>query len=181
MFDLIEREYKEKSNRKHIFKILEQIPEGIPNGWEKRTLAVGGLTYIGFSEKQPEYLACISSQGQSLIDCLTGEKQYVEELVDDDNLTAYLNGIESEEVHIAGEEGGGLRHFSKEGNLLEQIAPIWPSKQIIFMPNYCSWWRSPKDCLIVFDDYEIKTYGFNKSGNIFVIATSSDLTIFKKQ
>ena len=181
MFDLIEREYREKSNRKRIFKILEQIPEGIPNGWEKRTLAVGGLTYIGFSEKQPEYLACISSQGQSLIDCLTGEKQYVEELVDDDNLTAYLNGIESEEVHIAGEEGGGLRHFSKEGNLLEQITPIWPSKQIIFMPNYCSWWRSPKDCLIVFDDYEIKTYGFNKSGNIFVIATSSDLTIFKKQ
>ena len=42
MFDLIEREYREKSNRKRIFKILEQIPEGIPNGWEKRTLAVGG-------------------------------------------------------------------------------------------------------------------------------------------
>ena len=181
MFDLVEREYKEKSNRKRIFKIIKQIPEGVPSGWECRTLAVGGLIYVGFSEIHPEYLACISSQGQSVIDCVTGKKRYVEELVNDDDMIAYLDGIESEEVHIAGKEGGGLRHFSKEGNLLEQIAPIWPSEQIIFMPNYCSWWDSPKDCFIVFDGYEIKAYGFNKSGNVFVIATSSELMIFTKR
>lgn len=188
MLDLVEREHKEKSNRKRIFKIIEQIPEGVPAGWERKTLAVGGLTYIGFSEIHPEYLVCISSQGQSFLDCTTGEKRYVEELYDEDDLIAYSDGIESEKVCIAGEGGGGLRHYSKTGNILEQISPIWPAQQIIFMPNYCSWWLSPKECFIVFDGYEIKAYGFNKSGNIFVIATSSDLIatssdliIYKKQ
>lgn len=93
MLDLVEREHKEKSNRKRIFKIIEQIPEGVPAGWESRTLAVGGLTYIGFSEIHPEYLVCISSQGQSFLDCTTGEKRYVEELYDEDDLIAYSDGM----------------------------------------------------------------------------------------
>lgn len=130
MLDLVEREHKEKSNRKRIFKIIEQIPEGVPIGWESRTLAVGGLTYIGFSEIHPEHLVCISSQGQSLIDCATGEKRYVEELYDEDDLIAYSDGIDSEKVCIAGEGGGGLRHYSKAGNILEQISPIWPTQKL---------------------------------------------------
>ncbi|HIY20584.1 MAG TPA: hypothetical protein H9841_01610 [Candidatus Flavonifractor merdigallinarum] len=181
MLDLAGRERKEKANRKRIFKLIEQIPEGIPNGWESRTLAVGGLMYVGFSELHPEQLICISSQGQSLIDCTTGKKRYVEEWFDEDNLTAYTDGPESEEVHIAGIEGGGLRHFSKEGNGLEQIAPIWPTEQVIFMPSGCSWWNAPKDCHIVFDGYEIRAYGFNKSGDFFLIATSSELILFQKR
>lgn len=180
MFDLTIREQTERKNREHIFKIIAQIPEGVPTGWEVRTLAVGGLMYVGFSESHTEQLICISSQGQSLINCTTGEKRYVDELYDEIDLIAYSDGTESEEVHIAGEGGGGLRHYSKVGNVLEQISPIWPTQQIIFMPNYCSWWLSPKDCWIVFDGYEIKAYGFNKSGDIFIIATSSDLIIYKK-
>lgn len=180
MFNLSMRKYKEKSNRERIFKIINKIPEDVPFGWESITLAVGGLMYIGFSEIHTEQLVCISSQGQSLIDCKTGKKRYVEELFDEDDLIAYTDGIESEVVHIAGMCGGGLRTFSKYGDSLEKIAPIWPTEQIIFMPNYYSWWDYPKDCNIVFDGYETRAYGFNKSSDIFVIATSSELIIFKK-
>lgn len=170
----------ERENRKQILEVVKQIPEGIPTRWERKTLAVGGLMYVGFSETHTEQLVCISSQGQSLIDCMTGEKRYVEELYDEHDLLAYTDGIESEAVHIAGEGGGGLRRYSVDGNSLEQIAPIWPREQIVFMPNYCSWRYSPKECWLVSDDFEIKAYGFNKTGNLFVIATSSDLTIYSK-
>lgn len=180
MFNLLNRGEIEQQNRKRLFEIIKQIPEGVPTGWEQEILAVGGLMYVGFSEIHTEQLVCISSQGQSLINCATLEKQYVDELYDENDLIAYANGIESEMVHIAGEGGGGLRRYSKYGNILEQVAPIWPSQQIIFMPNFCSWHQSPKECRIVFDDFGIKAYGFNKAGNIFVIATSSYLTIYKK-
>lgn len=163
-----------------MFDIIKQIPEGIPTGWEERTLAVGGLMYVGFSELHPEQLTCISSQGQSFINCMTGEKRYVEELYDEDDLIAYTDGIESERIHIAGEGGGGLRRCSKEGNILERISPLWPRERVVFMPNYCLWQRSPENCRIVFDDFEVRAYGFNKTGNVFVIAASSDLIIYKK-
>ena len=180
MFDLTARKQSEMENRKRMFDRIKQIPEGIPTGWERKILAVGGLMYVGFSEIHPEQLVCISSQGQSFINCTTGEKRYVDELYDEEDLIAYMDGLESEAVPIAGEGGGGLRHYSKDGNILEQISPIWPREQIVFMSNYCSWQLTPKDCRIVFDGYEIKAYGFNKSGDFFVIATSSDLIIYKK-
>lgn len=180
MFDLINQKEIERKNREQIFDVIKQIPEGIPTGWEQKILAVGGLMYVGFSEIHTEQLVCISSQGQSFINCATGEKRYVDELYDEDDLIAYTDGIESEVVRIAGDGGGGLKHYSKDGNILEQISPMWPREQIVFMPNYCSWRHSPKECWIVSNDFEIKAYGFNKTGNFFVIATSSDLTIYKK-
>lgn len=180
MFDPKGLEQIEKENRAHMLNITKQIPVGIPTGWEQETLSIGGLMYVGFSEIHTDQIVCISSQHQSIINCITSEKQYVEKLYDEDNLIAYLDGIESEQVHIAGEGGGGLRHYSTDGNVVKQIAPLWPKEQIVFMPNWCSCWSSPTDCWIVSDEYEIKAYGFNKTGDVFIIATSSDLTIYKK-
>lgn len=183
MFYVAEREQMERENRARLFGQITQIPEGIPPGWERSTFAVGGLMYVGFSEIQTERLVCISSQGQSLIDCSTGAKVYVGEHYEEGSLLAYSDGLGDEAVRIAGEGGGGLRTFSGEGNLLERIAPAWPSEQIVFAPNYCSWTRSPRDCRIVYDDAGItvvRAYGFSKCGNYFVIASSSDLTIYRK-
>lgn len=179
MFDLENEKQIYKENRIHLFEKIKQIPECIPKGWEKKTLSVGGLMYVGFSEVHTEQLICISSQGQSLINCMTGEKIYEYENYDEIDLIAYSE-ILKETVSIAGEGGGGLRHFSIDGNTLEKISPLWPREQIIFMPEYSSCWITPEKCSIVFDDFEIKAYGFNKTGNIFIVAVSSDLTIYKK-
>ncbi len=52
----------EAQHRVKILDTLRQIPHGIPAGWTKNTLAVGGLSYIGFSETAPGKLVCISGQ-----------------------------------------------------------------------------------------------------------------------
>lgn len=177
MFDFTKAE---DDNRKRLLGLIHQIPRKVPAGWERHTLSVGGLMYIGFSEVQTEKLICISSQGQSLINCQTLQKAYCDENYDEENLLAYEAELGDEAVRIAGEGGGGLRRCAKGGNALEQIAPYWPKEQIVFMPDFHSWYRTPHACRIVFDDYEIKAYGFSRCGNFFVIATSSDLTIYQK-
>lgn len=174
MFEPKDQKQAEK-NRVRMLNIVKQIPVGCPTGWEEAILAIGGL--MCFSEIHTDQIVCISLQHQSVINCNTGEKRYVEELYDENDLIAYLDGIEREQVHIAGE---GLRHYTTDGNIVEQIAPAWPKEQIVFIPNWCSCWSSQEDCRIVWDGYELKAYGFNKTGDIFVIATSADLTIYKK-
>lgn len=180
MSDLKNLDQRENNNRERIFKIINQVPVGIPTGWEREYISVGGLMYVGFSERHPHQLICISSQHESLIDCTTGEKRYAEICYDENNLTAYADGPELELIHLAGEGGGGFRHYSKDGNILDRVSLFWPREQIIFMPNWNSFWSSPADCWIVSDECGILAYGFNKDGDIFIIATSSDLIIYRK-
>lgn len=170
----------EENNRKHLIDLINQIPKGVPLGWKCDTLSVGGLMYVGFSEIHTEKLICISSQGQSVINCETLKKTYCDENLDENNLIAYAEELGAEQIRIAGDGGGGLRHYSNDGNILERIAPFWPKEQIIFMPYFHSWYSSPNKCQIIFDAYEIKAYGFSKCGKYFVVATSSDLNIFRK-
>lgn len=170
----------EDEHRNKMINIANQIPKGIPSGWECHVLAVGGLMYVGFSEIQSEKLICISSQGQSVINCKTLQKNYCNEDYDGNDLTACAKELGNEIIKIAGDMGGGLRTGSKEGNSLQKIAPFWPKEQIIFCPNYQSLYIAPDQCWNVFDDYGIKAYGFSKCGKYFVIATSSDLTIYKR-
>lgn len=171
----------EENNRKHLLDLIHQIPNGPPPGWSCNTLAVGGLMYIGFSERHTNKLVCISSRGQSIINCETLKKTYCDECFDEENLTAQAEEFGTEQIRIAGEGGGGLRHYSRDGNSLERAAPFWPKEQVIFMPQFHSWHTAPGACRIVFDAYELKAYGFSKCGAYFVVATSSDLTIFQKQ
>ena len=42
----------EIEHRKKMQGIIQRIPTGVPDGWEKITYAVGGLTYLGFSNIQ---------------------------------------------------------------------------------------------------------------------------------
>ena len=74
----------EIEHRKKMQDIIRRIPTGIPDGWEKITYAVGGLTYLGFSNIHTEKLVVISTQRQSVIDCKTGSKTYCRENYDED-------------------------------------------------------------------------------------------------
>ena len=80
---------------------------------------------------------------------------------------------------IAGDGGGGLRRFSKDGNILVSVAPFWPMVKIIFMPNYTLYALNPEKCTVIFDDYEIKAFGFSKCGNYIAVGTSDTLDIFR--
>ena len=171
----------EAEHRKRLLDLLDQIPTGVPAGWEKETLAVGGLMYLGFSNLQTEKLVVISSQRQSVIDCGTGEKTCCEENYDEQDLIACAEPLGDELIPIAGLEGGGLRRSSPAGDGLYLAAPFWPREQIIFMPQYVSWWyQNPERCTVIFDDYGVLAWGFSRCGDYLAIGTSSDLHIFRR-
>lgn len=171
----------EDANRKRLLNIIKQIPSGVPDGWERTTFAVGGLMYIGFSNVQTEKLIVISSQGQSIINCRTGEKTYCKENYDENDLTALAEELGDEVISIAGEGGGGLRRYSKDGNILVSIAPSWPIEKIVFMPNYISWYQNPEKCMVIFEDYEIRAFGFSRCGDYIAVCNSNTLDIFRKR
>lgn len=170
----------EDENRKKLLDIIKQIPSGVPDGWKKTSFAVGGLMYIGFSNICTEKLIVISSQGQSIINCRTNEKIYGEENYDENDLIALAEDLGDEIVPISGEGGGGLRRYSKDGNIVARISPFWPIEKIIFMPNYVSWQKEPEHCTIIFEDYEIRAFGFSRCGNYMAVCNSNTLNIFKK-
>ena len=153
----------EDANRNRLLDIVQRIPAGTPDGWEKTTYAVGGLMYVGFSNVRTEKLVVISSQSQSVIDCKTGSKTYCTENYDEGDLIALAEELGDEIVPIAGEGGGGLRRYSNDGNTLISVAPFWPAEKIVFMPNYT-----------------LYTFGFSKCGNYMAVCNSHTLDIFKK-
>lgn len=170
----------EAANRQRLLDIISRIPAGVPDGWEKDTFAVGGLTYLGFSSVYTEKLVVISSQGQQIINCRTSEKTYCEENYDEQDLIALAEELGEEVVPIAGGGGGGLRCYSETGDILVPAAPFWPKERVIFMPNYTSWYDQPEKCTVLFDGYELRAFGFSRCGNYIAVGCSDTLDIFRK-
>lgn len=170
-----------KANRKRLLSIIQKIPARIPEGWTKVELGIGGLLYVGFSEVQTEKLICISSQGQSVIDCHTAQVTFCEENYDEFALLACAPMLGEGMIRIAGEGGGGLRRMTKHGDFLTCVMPEWPQEKIIFMPEYRAWHIDPQSCSMVFEDFEILVYGFSPCGKYFVVGTSATLAIYRKQ
>ncbi len=170
----------EDANRKRLLDIIQRIPAGTPNGWQKETFAVAGLQYVGFSNIHPEKLVVISSQGQRIIDCQTGIKTACEGDYDEDDLFVLVAELGDEIIPIAGEGGGGLRRYSKGGDTLVTAAPFWPIEKVIYMPNYASYFQDPEKCTVIFDDYELKAFGFSRCGDHMIACNSNTLDIFKR-
>ena len=170
----------QEEDRKRLLNLLDEIPRGVPAGWEKETFAVGGLMYLGFSNLQTEKLVVISSQWQSVVDCRTWEKVWCTECYDEQDLTACAAPLGDELIPIAGGGGGGLRRSVPQGDGLDTAAPFWPKEQIIFMPRYASWYQSPETCTVIFDDYAPLAFGFSRCGNYMAVGTSSEVDIFRR-
>ena len=170
----------EAANRQRLLDIIDRIPAGVPDGWEKNTFAVGGLMYLGFSSVCTEKLIVISSQGQRIINCRTGEKTSCDENYDEQDLIALAEELDEEVVPIAGEGGGGLRRYSEAGDILVPASPFWPKERVIFMPRYTSWYDQPEKCTVLFDSYELRAFGFSRCGNYMAVGCSDTLDIFKR-
>ncbi|MDM1465153.1 hypothetical protein [Myroides odoratimimus] len=178
----------EEENRKRIQMLLDQtIDSEVPIGWKKKTFAVGGLTEIGFSKEKPNLLLIISSRGRGVVDCQIGElieRDYEEDgdWIDEYNLVAKgIGGISNEIISISGLHGGGLPSCNKNGDSLSVLALNWPIIDIVFAPSYKNLYieRFTKDCFKIFHDYELRAYGFSYDGQTFVIATSSEVNVYR--
>jgi len=178
----------EKNNRARLIQLLSKIPsQACPPGWQKTgTFAVGGLTEVGFSQRS-ELLLVVSSAGRGVIDCTRGEKIARDDEINGDWYSASsltcegIGPLKDERIQLAGLVGGGLPLANKRGESLESAAPNWPESDLFF----CGPYKSPfveghqTDCLHIASGY-FQTFGFSYSGNSFIFATSSDVTVFSK-
>ena len=181
---------KEDENKKRLQNLVNQAIEiDEPSGWEKSIYAIGGLTEIGFSKQNPNLLLVISSQGRGIIDCQNSELIERDDdtswdWIDSYEMTAQGIGVLSnEKILVSGLHGGGLPLMNKNGDGLLYMATEWPIIDIIFAPHFKSIYKKneAKECFRIFHDYELRAYGFSYNGETFVIATSSEISIYRKQ
>ncbi|ALP90546.1 hypothetical protein [Clostridium butyricum] len=144
------------------------------NGWkivfEK---SVGGFLYAGFSKKQPQKLMCISSQAISFIDCNKGICKYCDGDYDEDCLIAVCEGIDDEEISIAGQYGGRLEYNSIQG---ESII-VNTSKDFITEVTFK---LNTGKIIKISKVYGYYTAGFSYDGNFFVFCDDGGITVLKK-
>jgi len=179
----------ENENRKRLRKILNKLKiQSCPEDWEYEQFSVGGLTEIGFSENKPNLLLAISSNGRGVFDCSTLKRTERDPNdnfeIDYSRLTCSGIGmLKDEKIRIAGLHGGGLSLSNFEGESLELMALDWPKSDLIFQAKWASVYdeRDFEKCLRIYSTETLMSYGFSPDGNFFVIATSSDLLIFKKK
>jgi len=180
----------EDENKKRLQNLVNQTKKiDEPNGWKKITFAIGGLTEIGFSKQNPNLLLVISSQGRGIIDCQ--KRELIErdndtnwDWIDSYEMTSKGIGVLSNEIIlVSGLHGGGLPLMNKNGDGLLYMATEWPIIDIIFEPNFKSIYKEneAKECSRIFHEYELRAYGFSYDGETFVIATSSEINIYRNE
>jgi len=158
-----------------------------PPGWVSKTMAVGGLIEIGFSSQIEHYLLIVSHSGRGLFNCQTLElidRDYEVEF-DSDTSELWTEGfgaLKGEKVRVAGLYGGGLPLSNPMGDHLETMALDWPYVDIIFEPQYKSVFeeKDASACFKVFYHDVPRAWGFSVSGDIFVIATSHSLSVYRR-
>lgn len=180
----------ENKNRLRLQKLIDlTTTKDTPNGWVKKTFAIGGLSDVGFSKKNTELLLIVSSQGRGIIDCSKLELIERDNNDDFDWLNPYklladgFGTLANEKIFISGLSGGGLPTSNQFGDNIEYMATEWPIISLIFEPNYKSIYKEGEEkyCFKIFHDYELRAYGFSSDGTYFVTATSSEINIYKKK
>lgn len=152
------------------------------------TIAVGGLTEVGFDEES-ELMLVISSQGRSVIDCMTGQKIARDRSVDNTETwygTNILIGLgfgplRGKQVRLAGITGGGLAICTKDGWSVEVMPIDWPDECLLLLEPYSSIFQGGARFTKLAVVREVRAFGFSFSGKSLVIATSSDITIFARK
>jgi hypothetical protein len=178
---------KNRDRLRNLVGLAEKVES--PSGWIKSVFDIGGLTEVGFSKQETNLIMVISSQGRGLFDCQKMaliERDYDTNFdwIDSYEMTAQGIGVLcNERILVSGLHGGGLPLRNKNGDGLQFMATEWPIIDIIYEPNYKSIYKESeaKQCFRIFHDYSLVTYGFSYDGKTFVIATSSEINIFREK
>jgi hypothetical protein len=159
-----------------------------PAPWCKRVVyPVGGLRSVGFQD-DADILLVVSEQGRGIIDCIADQKlarDHEEYYEDEIRLEADgIGPLAGKKIRISGLYGGGLPNSTSDGWSIETVTLSWP-EEILFLVEPASWfygslYGQPDNFRKVFSGSEIRAKGFSPTGRTFVIATSSDLTIYTR-
>jgi hypothetical protein len=172
------------------FDYLDALaPATLMSPWERLpVVAVGGLWHVGFAP-QSDLLLAISSSGRGVIDCTTGTRI----ARDDSEYYPDIPSLEGEgigpldgiNIRLAGGEGGGLTRGTFDGWGIELHPLSWPDEELFLCPPGQSMlWHPPKEEPTLFKlkplPSTLVAYGFSPTGLSLVIATSSDIEIFRR-
>lgn len=146
--------------------------------WTRVTLqAVGGLTEVGFSADE-HFLLVVSQQGRGLIDTRSGERvaRSAEApnatsswLREQDRIVLGIGPLAGTPIRCVGLWGGAL---STRGG--DQVVETTPSGDEIVLRDEATGARTTLQRPMT----EVRAVGFSPSGNILVIATSSEVELF---
>lgn len=148
----------------------------IENGYED-------LWAVGFSA-DGQYVLTYTDYFREIWSVDNGEMIVYEELKDDTCYDEYLNfydfttqgfgPCEGERIHLSTKFGGGLLNISEDGYNLLAVNLVWPYQEILLFKDsydyYCD-----KVCPI---NSTLIGYGFNSTGNAFVIAARDQLSVY---
>jgi uncharacterized protein (TIGR02996 family) len=167
------------------YRSVQQPP---PLPWkETGHSAVGGLTEVGFDD-QSELLLVVSHNGRGVFDCTSGKRvardprNDVEGWYDEFELVALgIGPLEGKSINLTGLNGGALPTTTTDGWVLSKNTRGPWERVCLWSPRLVNnEGRTRRTCATLFEEYEIRAYGFTYTGTSFVLATSSDVYLFSR-
>lgn len=156
-----------------------------PLPWTRlATRAVGGLTEVGYADDS-DLLLVVSSQGRGVVNCRTGElvardrTDPAHDWYDERRLRAQgIGPLAGTWVRLTGLHGGGLINSGRAGWWVAAITLDWPDNNLLLGGPW-GWIYDEKTPFVKLAvEREVRAFGFSDSGETFVIATSSELSVF---
>jgi hypothetical protein len=178
----------------HLTALVEKIKHAPltkpPPPWRHvKTIPVGGLWAVGFEEGR-ERLLVVSSSGQGLFDCCSGERltrNSEQDGYDPYLLRALVEGPEKgPAIRMSGLHGGGLPTITRDGWRAETVTLEWPTPTLLLTAPgswlYGGNCGKPDDFskLAEYSVSELRAFGFSWTGMSLIIATSSDAEIYSR-
>ena len=171
----------EKWKHKKKIRCLGMKEWDLLTDWSKvKEFGVGGLLYVGFSNKQTNKLVCISSEYMSVVDCDTGEKIKCEGDYDETDYTAVSSYFPDEVIGIYGQYGGfplldtdkGEKISIENQNEICGNKTLVKTKVILYLPD---------EEVEIFNCYGFYVCSFSPCGNYFVFLNDGGVVILKRE
>jgi hypothetical protein len=149
--------------------------------------SVGGLTEVGFSDDS-DLLLVVSWNGRGVFDCRSGERVARDPTPPDESwyygrqwTTIGIGPLAGREIRLSGLRGGGLSRCGRDGWLIEAVTLDWPVQSLLLMDPWGSIYDGSTRITKLMLESEVRAFGFSDTGDTLIIATSSDLTIYRLQ
>ena len=179
--------------RPHLRPVVDMLTQARcydpPSPWmRKNAHAIGGLVAVGFGEHS-DLLLVVSSQGRGVFDCTTGQRvarDRSDYSYDPIALEALgIGPLDDRLIRVSGFDGGGLPISTDDGWRAERFVIEWPIESLVLSPP-SSWvygilYDRHHEFTKVYEDSEIRAWGFSPTGRTLVLATSSDVTIYGRE
>jgi hypothetical protein len=159
-----------------------QVHVELPGGWQHvATLPIGGLSEVGFDAGE-RYLLVVSPSGRGLVDTSTGKRIARDHEVPTATATwidrrartvAAIGPLAGTKVPCVGLWGGTLSHRADQWAVEIGARGL---REFVFLRDLPLQQRYELTEAIA----EIRAYGFSNTGDIMIVATASEVSLWRR-